>query len=96
MQRLGALAEYNTGKQVSDQSRPFWFFDNRQEYLSCVTTCNEKSKVAERAIRELDKIVPVPSTLRIFDAEVGGGTLLSHVLRSSLRQFSVSANLRAR
>ncbi|MEM7404163.1 MAG: hypothetical protein AAF458_02675 [Pseudomonadota bacterium] len=66
---------------MSTADRPFRFYDNRQKYLSFVTTCNEKSKLAERAKRELHHIEPRPPALRIFDAGVGDGTLLSHVLR---------------
>ena len=71
----------------NDEDRPFRFYDNRQKYLSFVTTCNEKWKVAERAIRELDYIEPTPAALRIFDAGMGDGTLLSHVMRATHKRF---------
>ncbi|MCZ6887427.1 MAG: hypothetical protein O7H39_02945, partial [Gammaproteobacteria bacterium] len=67
--------------------KPFRFYDNRQKYLSFVTTCNEKWKVAERAIAELQHITPTPPALRIFDAGMGDGTLLSHVMRATHKRF---------
>jgi hypothetical protein len=72
---------------VTDDSKPFRFYDNRQKYLSFVTTCNEKWRVAERAIEELEHLDPAPPALRIFDAGMGDGTLLSHVMRASHKQF---------
>lgn len=32
---------------------PIRFYDSRQKYLAFVTTCNEKWKVAERAIERI-------------------------------------------
>ncbi len=61
---------------------PYRFFDNRQKYLAFVNTCNEKRKVGERAARELQHLMPVPPAIRIFDAGMGDGNVLSHVLRS--------------
>lgn len=72
---------------MSADSRPFRFYDNRQKYLSFVTTCNEKWKVAQRAIQELDDITPTPPALRIFDAGVGDATLLSHVMCTAHQRF---------
>ena len=68
--------------------RPFRFFDNRQKYLAFVNTCNEKWKVAERATRELTHLRPEPPALRIFDAGVGDGTVLSHILRAMHQRYS--------
>ena len=45
--------------------RPFRFYDNRQKYLAFVNTCNEKTKVAERAARELVHLKPSPPALRL-------------------------------
>ena len=72
---------------MSSDGRPFRFYDNRQKYLSFVTTCNEKWTVAERAIQELKYIKPTPPALRLFDAGMGDGTLLSHVMRATHKRF---------
>ena len=72
---------------MNDQARPFRFYDNRQKYLSFVTTCNEKWKIAGRAIGELESITPQPPALRLFDAGMGDGTLLSHVMLAAHKQF---------
>ena len=71
----------------ANQNRPFRFYDNRQKYLSFITTCNEKWKVAERAVAELRHVKPEPPALRIFDAGIGDGTLLSHVMRAAHMLF---------
>ena len=71
----------------ANQNRPFRFYDNRQKYLSFITTCNEKWKVAERAVAELRHVEPKPPALRIFDAGIGDGTLLSHVMRAAHMLF---------
>jgi hypothetical protein len=67
--------------------RPFRFYDNRQKYLAFVNTCNEKTKVAERAARELVHLKPSPPSLRIFDAGMGDGTILSHLLRATHQRY---------
>jgi hypothetical protein len=67
--------------------RPFRFYDNRQKYLAFVNTCNEKWKVAQRATRELAHIRPAPPALRLFDAGVGDGTVLSHLMRAMHSRF---------
>lgn len=72
---------------MAETERPARFYDNRQKYLSFVTTCNEKWKIAERAIRELNRVTPTPPAMRIFDAGMGDGTLLSHVMRSAHKRF---------
>lgn len=33
---------------VDSSSPPFRFYDNRQKYLSFVSTCNEKAAIAQR------------------------------------------------
>ena len=70
---------------VSDAA-PFRFVDNRQKYLQFVTTTNEKWKVAERAAQELRHLRPVPPALRVFDAGIGDGTVLAHLLRAMHRE----------
>lgn len=67
--------------------RPFRFYDNRQKYLAFVNTCNEKWKVAERAVQELAHIRPQPPALRLYDAGVGDGTVLSHLMRALHRRY---------
>jgi SAM-dependent methyltransferase len=67
--------------------RPFRFYDNRQKYLAFVNTCNEKTKVAERAARELVHLKPSPPALRMFDAGMGDGTILSHLLRATHQRY---------
>ena len=72
------------------QERPFRFFDNREKYLMFVTTCSEKAAVAARVGDELSRIDPSPSqqALRVFDAGVGDGSVLSYVLRDLHRRFT--------
>jgi hypothetical protein len=65
-----------------DPVRPFRFYDNRQKYLTFVTTCDEKWKVAERTAQELRGLAPIPPALRLFDAGVGDGTVLAHLMRA--------------
>ena len=72
---------------MAGNSRPFRFYDNRQKYLAFVNTCDEKWKVAERAARELQYLEPTPPAFRLFDAGMGDGTLLSHLLRAMHRRY---------
>lgn len=60
----------------------FRFFDNRQKYLMFVNTCSEKWVVANRVNLELASLHPKPPALRLFDAGVGDGTVLSRVMRT--------------
>ena len=46
-----------------------------------VTTCGEKQVSAERIGLELDQLKPRPPAIRLFDAGMGDGTVLSMVLR---------------
>ena len=66
----------------------FRFYDNRQKYLMFVNTCSEKQVVASRVAAEFDALRPRPPALRLFDAGVGDGTVLSRVLRSMHRRFA--------
>ncbi|HYL70480.1 MAG TPA: hypothetical protein VEY89_04165, partial [Candidatus Dormibacteraeota bacterium] len=68
-------------------SPPFRFYDNRQKYLAFVTTCNEKSAIARRAAHEVALLRPTPPAVRLFDAGMGDGTVISRVMRSTHRQF---------
>ena len=78
-------ASVETG-HVTD-SRPFRFYDNRQKYLGFVNTCNEKWTVAERTAQELPYLQPTPPAFRLFDAGMGDGTLLAHLMRAMHRRF---------
>src|SRR5690348_8690055 len=69
------------------QDKNFRFYDNRQKYLLFVNTCSEKWVVAERVALELANIHPHPPGLRLFDAGVGDGTVLTRVMRSMHERF---------
>jgi hypothetical protein len=71
----------------STAKRAFRFYDNRQKYLAFVNTCNEKWKIAERSAHELSHIHPTPPALRLFDAGLGDGSVLSYLLRAMHRKF---------
>lgn len=63
------------------EGHPFRFFDNREKYLLFVTTTSEKTVVAHRIGQELSHLKPKPPALRLFDAGMGDGSVLAHVLR---------------
>jgi hypothetical protein len=65
----------------------FRFFDNRQKYLLFVSTCSEKTEIGNRISLELGNLQPSPPALRIFDAGVGDGTVLSRVMRAVHARF---------
>jgi hypothetical protein len=67
--------------------RNFRFFDNRQKYLLFVNTCSEKWVVANRVALELQNIHPRPPAVRLFDAGVGDGTVLTRVMRAMHARF---------
>ena len=67
--------------------RGFRFFDNRQKYLMFVNTCSEKQVVADRISQELVNIRPRPPAVRLFDAGVGDGSVLSRVMRAMHEKF---------
>jgi hypothetical protein len=69
-------------------SRNFRFFDNRQKYLLFVNTCSEKEVVARRVDMELAHLHPEPPAVRVFDAGMGDGTVLTRVMREMHRRFS--------
>jgi len=68
-------------------SRNFRFFDNRQKYLLFVNTCGEKGVIAQRVGMELANIHPKPPAVRVFDAGMGDGTVLTRVMREMHRRF---------
>ena len=65
---------------MKSEDQPFRFFDNREKYLLFVTTTSEKAITAEHVGREYDCIKPKPPALKIFDAGVGNGMVLSRIL----------------
>jgi hypothetical protein len=65
----------------------FRFYDNRQKYLLFVNTCGEKWVVAQRVAAELGNLYPRPPAIRIFDAGVGDGTVLTRVMRAMHQRF---------
>ena len=76
-----------SGQASDDPQRNFRFFDNRQKYLLFVNTCSEKWEVANRVGLELGNIHPRPPAVRVFDAGVGDGTVLSRVMRTMHDRF---------
>ncbi len=74
-------------KSEGSPSRNFRFFDNRQKYLLFVSTCSEKEVVARRVGMELAHIRPRPPSIRVFDAGMGDGTVLTRVMREMHRRF---------
>jgi hypothetical protein len=68
-------------------SRNFRFFDNRQKYLLFVNTCSEKEVVAHRVGMELAHLHPEPPAVRLFDAGMGDGTVLTRVMREMHRRL---------
>jgi len=84
----GASEPVGAGRS-SDPSpgRNFRFFDNRQKYLLFVSTCGEKDVIARRVGLELGQLHAQPPALRLFDAGVGDGTVLTNVMREMHRRF---------
>lgn len=85
--RSGILLPSGLQDESRDPTRNFRFFDNRQKYLLFVHTCGEKRVVAQRVALELASIHPRPPAVRIFDAGIGDGTVLTRVLRSMHGRF---------
>jgi hypothetical protein len=79
--------EVSKGTSEGDGQGGFRFFDNRQKYLMFVNTCSEKQIVADRISQELVNIYPRPPAVRLFDAGVGDGSVLSRVLRAMHEKF---------
>ncbi len=68
-------------------SGAFRFYDNRQKYLLFVNTCSEKRVIADRVGMELARITPRPPGLRVFDAGMGDGTVLTRLMRRMHGRF---------
>ena len=66
---------------ASIDSRAFRFFDNREKYLLFVNTCNEKQTIVERVAMDIRYMQPTPPALRVFDAGMGDGTVLTRLMR---------------
>lgn len=77
----------DSAREKLNPDKPFRFYDNRQKYLMFVTTCGEKWASVERIDHELPRLQPKPPAIRIFDAGVGDGTVLSGVLRRLHQRF---------
>ena len=71
----------------TDPAGNFRFFDNRQKYLLFVNTCCEKWVVANRVALELANIHPRPPAVRVFDAGMGDGTVLTRVMRAMHHRY---------
>src|SRR5437660_772028 len=76
-----------TSEAKNESKTDFRFYDNRQKYLLFVSTCSEKWVVAQRVGMELANIPPRPPAVRVFDAGVGDGTVLSRVMRAMHDRF---------
>ncbi len=57
------------------------FFDNRAAYLMFTTATNEKAVVADRLGTELGMVGPGDTALRVFDAGMGDGSVLTQLMR---------------
>jgi hypothetical protein len=91
MALVGRNSHAGSEPQASDQDRArtrnFRFFDNRQKYLLFVNTCDEKEVIARRIGFELAHLHPEPPALRLFDAGMGDGTVMTRVMRDMHRRF---------
>ena len=87
----GAAAPGASARDAADDSKDgktaFRFYDNRQKYLMFVNTCSEKWVVADRVGMELAQLHPVPPALKVFDAGMGDGTVLTGVMRQMHQRF---------
>ncbi len=70
-------------------AQAFRFVDHRLIYLGFVHTCNEKEMVADRIGHEFHLINPrlQARALRMFDAGVGDGSVLTQVMESAHDRF---------
>jgi len=88
---LAAELEVQSGARSAaagpDPEKNFRFYDNRQKYLMFVNTCSEKWVVAKRAADEMAKLTPRPPALRLFDAGMGDGTVLTRLMRNMHSRF---------
>jgi SAM-dependent methyltransferase len=82
-----SAASPKTSMQFDSGSTPFRFYDNRQKYLLFVNTCTEKWVVSQRIGMELEHIKPRAPAMRVFDAGVGDGTVITRVMRTMHDRF---------
>jgi len=83
----GSASPAPAGGAAPAAAKAFRFFDNREKYLMFVTTCSEKEEVAAVIGRRMDDLEPSGSALRVFDAGVGDGTVMCHLLRELHTRF---------
>jgi hypothetical protein len=76
-----------TPAAIPGAEKNFRFYDNRQKYLLFVNTCSEKWVIAQRVAMELSNVHPRPPAVRLFDAGVGDGTVLSRAMRAMHHRF---------
>ena len=81
MSPVSAPATQNPPESGGNEKDHFRFYDNRQKYLLFVNTCSEKWAVADRVGQELSRLQVRPPALRVFDAGMGDGTVLTRVMR---------------
>ncbi len=81
---LGGLA---LGADPQLSPHHFRFFDNREKYLFFVTTCSEKTAVADRVGMEIANLRPAPPALTLFDAGMGDASVLARVMSHMHREF---------
>ncbi len=68
-------------KNKAEEKTPFRFYDNRQNYLAFINTCNEKSAISQRIAKEFQYVQPSAPAFRMFDAGMGDATVLSNCMR---------------
>jgi hypothetical protein len=85
--KRSASVKAGGAKAQSEPEKNFRFYDNRQKYLMFVNTCSEKWVVAQRVALELANLHPRPPAIRLFDAGVGDGTVLTRVMRTLHHRF---------
>ena len=61
--------------------------DNAAEREQFAAISATLARRAERASRELDRLTPVPPAVRLFDAGMGDGTVLSRMMRSTHQRY---------
>lgn len=86
-QTAGALETATDTSSAGHDETQFRFYDNRQNYLSFIHTCNEKSAVVKRISKEFQYLHPRPPAFRMFDAGMGDATVLSDCMRDLHKRF---------
>lgn len=82
-----AIPKKIDGIKPGEGGKDFRFYDNRQKYLMFVNTCNEKWVVADRVAKELALIAPSPPAMRVFDAGMGDGSVVTQVMRRMHKRY---------